>query len=99
LFKTINAVNRLEVKDINTDGSFISARRNNPINPLDPSYTWRDERTAINRQYGDIGNRPKEVIPNRVNKREDLSLGIHDIEGAKANSSNERRYFFSVDQA
>lgn len=42
LFKTINAVNRLEVKDINTDGVFISERRNNPVNPLEPSYTWRD---------------------------------------------------------
>jgi len=96
LFKTINAVNRLDVKDINNDGVFISARKCNPTNPLEPSYTWRDERTSINQRYGDIGNHPSQIIPGKVNKRDDLSLGVYDIEGAKANSSNERKYFFSV---
>jgi hypothetical protein len=52
LFRTINAVNRLEVKDINTDGVFISARKSNPTNPLDPSYTWRDKRASVNPRYG-----------------------------------------------
>ena len=42
LFRTVNAVNRLDVKDINTDGIFISKRRENPINPLEPKYSWRD---------------------------------------------------------
>jgi hypothetical protein len=50
----------------------------------------------LNQSYGDIGSRPKEVIPSQVNKQNDFSLGIYDIEGAKANSSNERKYFFSV---
>lgn len=96
LFKTINAVNRLEVKDINTDGLFTSQRVSNPTNPLEPSYTWRDQRGSLNISYGDIGNRSKQVHPQEVNKREDMQLGIYDIEGAKANSSNERKYFFSV---
>lgn len=88
LFKTVNAVNRLEVKDINNDGVFISKRRENPVNPLEPSYTWREERAKVNDRYGEIGNHPKEIIPSKVNKRQDSSLGIYDIEGASANSSN-----------
>lgn len=52
LFRTINAVNRLEVKDINTDGVFVSARKSNPTNPLDPSYTWSDQRASVNPRYG-----------------------------------------------
>ena len=30
------------MKDINQDGVFISKRRNNPIDPLNPKYYWRD---------------------------------------------------------
>lgn len=42
LFRTIDAVSRLQVKDINNDGKFISERTNNPIDPLNPNYIWRD---------------------------------------------------------
>lgn len=83
------------MKDINKDGVFISARRD-ASNPLEPSYTWRDQGYEVNDKYGEIGNRPKNLVHKNINKREDLNLGIYDIEGAKANSSNERRYFFSV---
>jgi len=36
------------------------------------------------------------MIPSRVNKPQDLSLSTYDISGAKANSYNEQKYFFSV---
>lgn len=42
LFQSIEAVSRLDVQDINRDGIFISARRENPTDPLNPSYHWRD---------------------------------------------------------
>ena len=42
LFRTVEAVSRLSVKDINDDGKFVSRRRNNPTDPLNPSYEWRD---------------------------------------------------------
>lgn len=42
LFRTVDAVSRLHVKDINTDGIFVSERRENPIDPLNPTYKWRD---------------------------------------------------------
>jgi hypothetical protein len=50
----------------------------------------------VNDRYGDIGNKPKEVIPHQVKKPQDMSLSTYDIEGARANSYNERKYFFSV---
>ena len=50
----------------------------------------------VNDRYGDIGNKPKEVIPHQVKKQQDMSLSTYDIEGARANSYNERKYFFSV---
>jgi len=45
-------VNRLDVKDINRDGLFETRRKNNPTNPLDPVYTWRDTRMSLNEKYG-----------------------------------------------
>jgi hypothetical protein len=90
LFRTVDAKSRLQVRDINEDGSFRSARMDNPINPLQPTYTWRaNRRSEVLTNYGDIGNHPKEVIPSKVNRRSDFSLNIADIKGAKANSSNE----------
>jgi len=50
----------------------------------------------VNDRYGDIGNKPKEVILHQVKKQQDMSLSTYDIEGARANSYNERKYFFSV---
>ncbi len=44
LFRTVEAVSRLDVKDINRDGTFTSARTSCPSDPLDPTYTWRDTR-------------------------------------------------------
>ena len=96
LFRTVEAVSRLEVKDINRDGTFVSARTVRPSDPLEPTYTWRDTREAVNRTYGSLGNRPKELIPAVVRKPESVDLKTCDIEGAQANSSNERKYFFSV---
>jgi hypothetical protein len=96
LYRTIEAVQRLNVKDINRDGSFVSKRTLSPTNPLEPSYTWRDRGDSTNYQYGDIGNRSRVNASQRINKPNDLAYNVHDIEGAKANSSNERRYFFSV---
>jgi hypothetical protein len=32
------------VKDINEDGQFISKRRYQPVNPLDPVYSWWDDK-------------------------------------------------------
>ena len=85
------------MKDINKDGTFISKRTNNPTNPLDPAYTWRDaNRYSVNSNYGDIGNHNKQQIPHYVNRRSDLNSSTHDIEGAKANSYNDRRYFLNV---
>lgn len=90
LFRTVDAKSRLEVKDINLDGSFRTSRMDNPTNPLQPTYTWRaNRRSEVLTNYGDIGNHPKEVIPSKVNRRSDFSLNIADIQGAKANSSNE----------
>ena len=97
LFRTVDAVSRLDVKDINKDGTFISKRTQSPTNPLDPSYTWRDaNRYVVNSHYGDIGNHNRQQIPQHVNRRSDLNYSTHDIEGAKANSYNDRRYFVNV---
>ena len=96
LFRTVDAVNRLDVKDINRDGLFVSKRKLRPTNPLEPAYTWRDTRDNVNSIYGDIGNHSKVQHPSYINRRNDLSYNVHDIEGAKANSCNERRYFLSV---
>jgi hypothetical protein len=67
-----------------------------PTNPLEPTYTWRETPAHVNNEYGDIGNRCKEIIPVKVNNKNDLSLSTNDIEGAKANSSNEKKYFFNM---
>ena len=42
LYRTIDAVSRLSVKDINNDGKFVSRRQSAPIDPLVPVYLWRD---------------------------------------------------------
>jgi hypothetical protein len=57
------------VKDINTDGIFTSQRKSNPTNPNNPSYIWQEQRDTLNRSYGDIGNHPREIIPQVVNKQ------------------------------
>ena len=92
----MNAVSRLNVKDINKDGVFVSKRTHSPTNPLEPAYTWRDRGDRVNERYGDIGNHPKQQIPENPNRRSDLNYSTYDIEGAKSNSFNERRYFLSV---
>jgi hypothetical protein len=51
---------------------------------------------SVNGRYGELDNKSKQVIPSRINKQQDLSLSTYDIAGAKANSYNEHRYFFSV---
>jgi hypothetical protein len=96
LFRTIEAVNRLDVKDINRDGIFVSKRISSPTDPLNPTYTWRDTKEMVNQQYGNLGNQPRHLIADRVNRKNDLAINPHDIEGAKANSLNDRRYFLSV---
>ena len=95
-FRTVEAVSRLDVKDINRDGVFESARKKYPIDPLEPVYTWRDTASTVNQRYGNLSNRPKDLIPAVVRQPHNLALSTYDIEGAKANSSNERKYFFSV---
>lgn len=42
LFRTVEAISRMNVKDINDDGKFVSKRTKNPTDPLHPLYTWRD---------------------------------------------------------
>lgn len=51
---------------------------------------------SVNSRYGQLGNKSKEMISSRGNKPQDLSLSTYDIAGAKANSYNEQKYFFSV---
>jgi hypothetical protein len=59
----------LEVKDINNDGIFVSKRKSNPTNPNTPSYVWQEQRDKLNCSYGEIGNHPREIIPQIVNKQ------------------------------
>ena len=92
----MEAVNRLDVKDINRDGTFISKRIQIPTNPLEPSYSWRDSKDRVNYQYGDIGNRSRMPIEPKPNRKVDMSLNANDIEGTKANSYYDRKLFLSV---
>lgn len=50
--KDLNAISRLQVKDINKDGIFESTRH---TNPLIPNYEWRDDendKQKVNMGYG-----------------------------------------------
>lgn len=78
-------MNRLDVKDINRDGIFVTRRMANPVNPLEPTYTWRDNRESINQQYGEIGNHSRRLY-DESNRKLDRSLNVKDIEGTQTNS-------------
>lgn len=92
LTKDLNAVSRLEVKDINKDMIFETNRR---VDPLQPNYMWRDDDDKnLNKAYGQIvGSEVKRNHPQSVNKPNNLSLGIKDIEGTQANSFFSRSHF------
>ena len=82
------------MSDINRDGVFRSARIDKPSDPLNPNYVWRDTKEGVNQKYGDIGNRSQIQAPER--NKQDFILRTKDIEGAKANSYNERRHLLAV---
>ena len=39
-------------------------------------------------RYGDIGNKPKEVIPHQVKKQKDMSSSTYDIQGHNNQTRN-----------
>ena len=95
LTKDLNAVSRLEVKDINKDQIFETNRR---VDPLQPNYIWRDDDDKnLNQTYGKIvGSDVKRNHPQVVNRPNNLSLGIKDIDGTQANSFFSRSHFVDV---
>ena len=95
LTKDVSAVPRLEVKDINKEYIFESRRS---TNPLQPNYQWRDDFDKnLNRDYGSIqGSNVRQMHPTSVNRPNNLSLGIKDIEGTQANSYYARSHFVDV---
>ena len=93
-FRKVEQTERLKVNDINKDGVFRSGRLDRPSDPLNPSYVWRDTGNGVNSSYGDIGNRPQIQAPDK--NKQDYILHTKDIEGAKANSYNERRHLLNV---
>lgn len=95
LTKDIRAVARLDVKDINKDLIFQTTRHTNPIQP---SYLWRDqEDKSLNNEYGRItGSEAKRSHPLSVNRPNNLSLNVKDIEGSQANSFYARSHFIDV---
>ena len=67
LTKLIKAHSNLEVKDINKDGIFETNRH---INPLEPTYKWREEENGEPREYGKIqGTVPKRMHPVEISQK------------------------------
>lgn len=95
LTKQLRSVPRLEVKDINKDGIFQSSRQ---TNPLQPQYHWRDQDDqSLNSNYGEIkGAEVKRIHPLSVNRDNNLSLNVRDIEGTQANSFFAKSHFIDV---
>lgn len=95
LTKNLNAVSRLEVKDINKEHKFETKRS---TNPLEPNYNWRDDYDRnLNQQYGHIsGTNVRQMHPAQVNRPNNLNLNVKDIEGTQANSYYARSHFVDV---
>lgn len=67
-------------------------------NPLEPSYLWRDEDDRkLNDHYGKIkGSEVRQMHPQAVNRPNNLSLNVKDIDGTQANSFYSRSHFVDV---
>lgn len=66
LFNSVNAIQRLDVKDINNDGIFVSKRTCDPVNPLNPIYQWRDnvdDKTGLSFTKGVMEQEKKKLNP------------------------------------
>jgi len=91
----LNVKPKLEVKDINKDGIF---ETNRSINPLQPSYVWRDDDDKkLNPNYGQIkGNEVRKLHPSQVNRPNNYCLDVKDIDGTQSNSCFVKAHFIDV---